>query len=144
MQTVEQTTQDEAVLLRRSVARLARRLRSERRDGSMSPNKLIVLGRLHATGPLTPGEIATVERQRPQSLTRTFAELQSDGLISRERSARDGRESMLAITRAGRDALIADMAERDAWLAGAIESLTETERSLLAIVAPVLDRLASS
>ena len=144
MQATDRITQDEAVLLRRSVTRLARRLRSERRDGSMSPNKLIVLGRLHAAGPLTPGEVALVERQRPQSLTRTFAELQSDGLITRERSVRDGRESMLSITEAGRSALVADMAERDAWLASAIEGLNETERGLLAIVRPVLDRLASS
>ncbi len=143
MQTTERATHDEAVLLRRSVSRLARRLRSERRDGSMSPNKLIVLGRLHAAGPLTPGEIALVERQRPQSLTRTFAELQTEGLITRERSIRDGRESLLSITDAGRTALLADMAERDAWLAAAIEGLSETERALLAVVRPVLDRLAA-
>ncbi|MER6352299.1 MarR family transcriptional regulator [Streptomyces sp. NPDC001634] len=53
--------------------------------GSLSPHQLGVLGQLHRHGPATPGEIAAAERQRPQSLTRVFAELEGEGLIPANR-----------------------------------------------------------
>ncbi|GGJ57628.1 MarR family transcriptional regulator [Streptomyces brasiliensis] len=122
--------------------RLNRRLRQERGEGSLSPNQLAVLGHLHRYGPATPGEIAAAERQRPQSLTRVFAELESEGLIVREAGTADRRRSLLTLTADGRHALERDMRERDAWLADALASLGETERGVLDLAAALLDRLA--
>ncbi len=144
MQIAARTTEETATRLRRAVVQLSRRLRTERRSGSLSPNKLSVLGRLHRSGPSSPGEIATAERQRPQSLTRTFAELEREELIIRTRSQRDRREFVLTITDYGREALLRDMEERDAWLAGALETLSETERDLLGLLAPLLERVAQA
>ncbi|MGW0884000.1 MarR family winged helix-turn-helix transcriptional regulator [Streptomyces sp. NPDC002671] len=132
----------EAARLRRAVVRLNRRLRQERGDGSLSPNQLAVLGYLHRNGPATPGEVAAEERQRPQSLTRVFAELEAEGLIMREPGTADRRQSVLTLTGAGRAALEQDMAERDAWLAGALASLGVTERGVLELAAELLDQLA--
>ncbi|MGW0770840.1 MarR family winged helix-turn-helix transcriptional regulator [Streptomyces sp. NPDC002676] len=132
----------EAARLRRSVVRLNRRLRQERGDGSLSPNQLAVLGHLHRNGPATPGEIAAEERQRPQSLTRVFSELEAEGLIVREPGTADRRQSVLTLTEAGRTALEQDMAERDAWLAGALASLGVTERGVLELAAGLLDQLS--
>lgn len=129
--------------IRRGVMRLARRLRSERPVGSLSVNKLSVLGTLGRLGPLTAGAVAEVERQRPQSLTRVFAELEIEGLITRARSERDRRESVLTITESGRRAVATDIAHRDAWLDEALTTLTDTEVQLVALAADIMERLAT-
>lgn len=90
------------------------------------------------------GALAAADRQQPQSLTRVFAELQRDGLINRTRDDRDGRQQVLEITEAGREALARDMAQRDAWLDIALTGLNETERQVLLLAARLMDRLADS
>lgn len=132
----------EAARVRRGVMRLNRRLRQERGDGSLSANQLLVLGHLHRHGSATPGEVAAAERQRPQSLTRVFAELEAEGLIAREPGTADRRQSVLSLTEAGRRALERDMAERDAWLSGALASLSPTEQGVLELAAALMERLA--
>ncbi|MET7569799.1 MarR family transcriptional regulator [Streptomyces sp. NPDC005492] len=135
----------EAARIRRGVVRLNRRLRQERGgEGRLTPNQLIVLGHLHRHRSATPGEVAAAERQRPQSLTRVFAELEAEGLIEREPSAVDRRQSVLTLTAEGRRALELDMAERDVWLADALTTLSETERGLLKLAAAVMERLADT
>ncbi|MEU5310093.1 MarR family transcriptional regulator [Streptomyces sp. NPDC021562] len=131
----------DAARIRRALIRLSRRLRRERGDGSLSSNQLVVLGHLHRHGRATPGEIAAAERQRPQSLTRVFAELEAEGLLRREPGTVDRRQSLLSLTEDGRRALEADMAQRDAWLAEALHTLGETERGVLLLAASVMERL---
>ena len=133
-----------AARIRRGLVRLNRRLRQERGDGSLSPGRLEVLGHLYRNGSATPGEIATALRQRPQSLTRVFAELAAEGLLAREAGTADRRQSVLSLTDAGRLALERDMAERDAWLARALASLTPTERGVLELAAELMERVADT
>jgi DNA-binding MarR family transcriptional regulator len=128
--------------VRRAVMRLARRLRAERPADALSPNKISVLAHLHRNGPTTPGRLAAAEHQQPQTLTRVFAELERAGLIVRIPDEHDRRRTVLDLTSAGRDALAADMAVRDTWLAAAMAELTEVERELLHLVAPLMERLA--
>ncbi|MFE2066823.1 MarR family winged helix-turn-helix transcriptional regulator [Streptomyces sp. NPDC059467] len=134
----------DATRIRGAVVRLSRRLRQERGDGSLSSNQLVVLGYLYRHGSATPGEIAAAERQRPQSLTRVFAELEGEGLVRREAGTVDRRQSVLTLTEAGRQALLADMAQRDTWLARALGALSETERGVLLLAASVLERLGNA
>ena len=133
-----------AAALRRGTTRLGRRLRSARRPGALSGNKVSVLGYLHRFGPATPGEIAAADGQRPQSLTRVFAELELAGLITRTRSDIDGRAAVLHLTDPGRDALREDMADRDRWLAAAMTQLTDTEIELLRLAGALMERLAAT
>ena len=130
--------------VRQGTMRLARRLRAERATEGLSLNKLSVLSHLHRHGPTTAGALAAAAHQRPQSLTRVFAELERDGLITRRRDASDRRQQVVALTAAGRAALIADMAERDAWLARALAGLTETEREVLRLAGQLMDGLADA
>jgi DNA-binding MarR family transcriptional regulator len=123
---------------------LAHRLRTERPAGALSANKVSVLTYLYRQGPSTPGQLAGAERQHPQSLTRVFADLEGGGLVVRSRSTLDGRQSVLEITAAGRDALAADMADRDRWLTSALAKLTETEVQVLRAAATLMDRLAEA
>lgn len=141
---VDVTSVEAAAQIRRGATRLAHRLRAERPPGALSSNKLGVLGHLRRRGPSTPGEIAAAEHQRPQSLTRVFAELVNDGLVRRAPSENDRRQSMLTITSAGRAALSRDMAGRDAWLASVLSGLTETESEVLRIAAVLMDRIAEA
>ncbi|MEU7059826.1 hypothetical protein [Streptomyces sp. NPDC046197] len=73
-----------------------------------------------------------------------FAELEAEGLIVREPGTADRRQSVLRLTGAGRRALERDMAERDVWLAGALASLSETERGVLELAAAVMERVADA
>jgi DNA-binding MarR family transcriptional regulator len=130
--------------VRRGTMRLAQRLRAERPLGALSGNKISVLGYLYRYGPATPGDVAAAEHRQPQSLTRVFAELALAGLISRARSERDGRQALLSLTAAGRDALTQDMARRDVWLAGALAELTEAEAQVLRIAAGLMERVAGA
>ncbi|MFJ5307857.1 MarR family winged helix-turn-helix transcriptional regulator [Streptomyces sp. NPDC088350] len=133
----------EAARIRRGVVRLNRRLRQERGgEGGLTPNQLIVLGHLHRHASATPGDVAAAERQRPQSLTRTFAELEAEGLIARAPDPVDRRQSVLTLTEEGRRAVERDMGERDVWLAGALGSLSATERGVLELAAVLMERLA--
>jgi DNA-binding MarR family transcriptional regulator len=138
------TQPDDVAAIRGGAGRLARRLRAERPEGALSGTKVGVLSHLYREGPSTPGVIAAAELQRPQSLTRTFHELQAQGLISRSRSRVDGRESVLTLTRTGRAALVRDLAGRDAWLAEALGTLTPAEAAILRVAATLMDQLAGS
>jgi DNA-binding MarR family transcriptional regulator len=133
-----------AELTRGAVARLARRLRVERPADSLSSNKVGVLSHLHRHGPSSPGEIAAAEHQQPQSLTRVFAELESEGLVRRTPNAADRRGAVLELTRTGMMMLRQDMAHRDAWLTGALDGLTDLEVEVLRLAAGIIDRLATA
>jgi DNA-binding MarR family transcriptional regulator len=132
-----------ATAVRQGTTRLARRLRIERPQTSQTALELGILAHLHRRGPMTPGSLAATERVQPQSLTRTLARLERQHLAVRQPDDQDHRRSLLAITDAGRQALAADMRQRDAWLAEAMaRQLTRPEQELLRIAADLMDRLA--
>lgn len=139
-----QRIRETAAGVRQGTLRLAQRLRAERAQDGLSLNKLSVLSHVYRHGPTTAGAVAAAAHQRPQSLTRVFAELERDGLISRIRDETDGRHQVLELTSAGRTALVADMVERDAWLALALAELTETEQEVLRLAGQLMDRLADA
>jgi DNA-binding MarR family transcriptional regulator len=135
---------ESAAAIRRGATRLAHRLRSERSSSTLSGNKLLVLGRLHRDGSLSPSQVAAAEHQQLQSLTRVLRELTEARLVAKRRNPDDGREWLLTITAAGRTALAADMAERDHWLAGALDTLSETEVGVLRLAADIMERVADA
>lgn len=127
---------------RAAVIELARRLRAERPDDALSSNKIGVLGYLHRNGMGSPEEIAAAAHQQPQALTRVFAELEDAGLVRRMPNPRDRRGPLLTLTQAGLLALRRDMRHRDAWLADALEDLSDEEVEALSRAAGILARLA--
>jgi DNA-binding MarR family transcriptional regulator len=130
--------------IRYRVMHLARRMRLERGDDALSGSKLILLGWLVRKGPLTPTELAALERVRPQSLTRTLASLEEDGLIGRQAGASDRRQSMVAITEQGRTACALDMERRDIWLATVMtQRLSPTECEILRLATQLMERLSA-
>jgi DNA-binding MarR family transcriptional regulator len=134
-----------AVDLRLSVMRLARRLRAEREPADLTLGRLSVLGRLERDGPATASALANAERITPQSMARIVQHLLGTGLIERSQDPSDRRASLLRITGTGRELVLRDRRQREAWLSEALATqLTEVERELLMLAARLLDRLAAS
>lgn len=132
-----------AAALRVSVARLTRRLRSERDpENELSVGQLSVLGALFRTGECSIGELAAQERVQPPSMTRTVNCLEAEGYVVRRPHDTDGRQVLVALADKGRDTLTADRRRRDAWLAMRLRELTPHERSVLREAAPIIERLA--
>ena len=133
-----------ASALRVSVARLSRRMRAERDPANeMLPvGQLSVLGLLNRYGDSTIGELATLERVQPPSMTRTVNCLVDGHYVERRRSESDGRQVVVALAPLGEQTLAADRRRRNAWLAQRLRELTPDERSVLRQAAPILERLA--
>lgn len=131
----------QAAAIRRGVAGFAGRLRLER-GGALSFNQSAVLALLFRFGDLTPGELASQLGRSPQSLTRVLQGLETERLVQRRDDPADRRQSLLALTLEGREALGAQMRPRDRWLAGVLaEQLTSAECELLVVAAGLLERL---
>ena len=125
------------------MTRLSRRLRAERPADALAATKIGVLAELWRNGRMCAGDLASLLRAQPQSLTRTLASLEEDGLILRRPDELDRRQAVIGITEAGLAALSEDMQARERWLAKAMDiHLTPAERQLLADAAELMDRLA--
>jgi DNA-binding MarR family transcriptional regulator len=132
-----------ATAVRRGVTRLGRRLRLERPARGETLLQLSLLADLSRYGPMTPGELATIQRVQPQSLTRALASLEERQLITRQPHPEDGRRALLLLTADGREVIRQNMRQRDSWLALAMEThLTPAEQQLLKLAGELMERLA--
>jgi DNA-binding MarR family transcriptional regulator/uncharacterized glyoxalase superfamily protein PhnB len=132
-----------SALIARAVLRLGRRLRGARPDSAVSLSTLALLTTLSRLGPMPAVQLAREEKLQPQSLTRLLAQMEADGLISREPDPADRRALVTAITREGRAVVARDLAARRAWLDQAMEmALTAEERTQLAAAAPLMLKVA--
>lgn len=121
---------------------LTRQLRRHRPDHGLTLSQLQVLGDV-SRGVSTPAELAAQMNVRVQSLTDSINDLVARGLVSRRPDTADRRRQLVEITADGVALLDRDRADRDAWLEGAMrETLTDLERDLLMLVAPILRKLA--
>jgi DNA-binding MarR family transcriptional regulator len=126
--------------LRVVLGRLIRRLRGEHRFPLSQGS---VLGRLDREGPQSTSKLATAERVRPQSMSQTVAELETQSLVERRPDPADGRSSLVELTEAGRSELREDRDRREGWLAKAIEqNFSDEEREVLEESVRLLGRLA--
>jgi DNA-binding MarR family transcriptional regulator len=126
--------------LRIVLGQLMRRLRAEHR---FSLSQGAVLGRLDREGTKSIGDLAVAERVRPQSMTQTISDLESEGLIARRADPADGRRILVELTEQGRRTLAADRRQREGWLARAIaEDLSVSEQRVLIQALALLRRLA--
>ena len=130
--------------LRLAVMRLARRMRSERADTSLTLTQLATLATLERRGPLTPRELAAAERVQPPSMTRIAASLEAAGLVTRTDHPTDGRQVLLAASPEGAAMVREDRRRRDAWLAQRLHGLPPEDLEVLRRAAVVLERLAAT
>ena len=146
MPTVEKVARTDAGLaseLRMSVMRLRRRLANERDPANdLSIPVMAVLGALFRHGELTVGELASIERVQPPTMTRKVNLLEEGGYVLRRPHETDGRVVVVTLTEQGRARVVADRKRRDEWLSRQLRDLTAAERDVLRAAAPILQRLS--
>ncbi|MGZ4471748.1 MAG: MarR family transcriptional regulator [Nocardioidaceae bacterium] len=144
IETIARTDAGLASALRVCIARLSRRLRSERDPANeLSVGQLSVLGDLFRNGSCSVGELAAQERVQPPSMTRTVNCLEEGGYVVRRPHETDGRQVVVTLAPKGEETLASDRRRRDAWLAQRLRELTPEERAALRKAAPILERLAT-
>lgn len=135
---------DTGSALRVAVLRLSRRLRQETTGSDeVTPSQMSALLVLAKYGELTLGELASIERIAPPSMTRIAARLEERGLLERRPDSSDRRVARVALSDAGTELLRLTRARGDAFVSSRLASLSEEERQLLARAVPLLERLAS-
>jgi DNA-binding MarR family transcriptional regulator len=135
----------DATRLREAVMGVGRAARLHRPDHGLTLTQVTVLGYLDRLGTTTVAELADRMHVRVQSLTVSMNKLTDAGLIARTTDPDDRRRQLVSLTSDGVNLLTEDRAERDVWLARAVEQqLDETERGLLMLCVPLLERLAST
>jgi len=133
-----------ASTLRLSVMRLARRMRAQRAETSLSLSQLAALSTLERHRALTPSELAAHEKVQPPSMTRLLAALETKGLVTRAPHPTDGRQVLVTVSPSGIALLREDRRRREAWLAQRLRDLSPAELATLREAAGILDRLAGS
>jgi DNA-binding MarR family transcriptional regulator len=126
--------------LRLVVTRLARRLRQEASAG-ISPSLTAALSSIERYAPMTPSELASVERVTRPTATRLIASLEDAGLIVREADERDRRSSTVRPSAEGRRLLARVRTRKNAYLARRLRQLDPAERAVLERAAAILERL---
>jgi DNA-binding MarR family transcriptional regulator len=140
---VDTSLSDTASHLRNAIVRSARRLRQEGAEetGGMSATAVSALATINRSGPLTPSEIAAIERVKRPSMTRTLGCLEREGLVERTPDPTDGRSFLVAINEAGRDRMARLRRRKNAYLARRLRDLDPEEVATLARAAELLERM---
>jgi DNA-binding MarR family transcriptional regulator len=129
--------------LRLAVVRLNRRLRAQRdMEAAATLTQLSAMASLHRHGPMRPGELAARERVQPPSMTRVIAALVECGFVDRSPHPTDGRQTVVALTEAGRDYVDAEVSARERWLDARLSELSANERDVLCRAVDIIDRIA--
>ena len=138
-----ETREQLASALRLSLLRAARRIRSQRVNTAATLSQLSALATVHKCGPMSAGEIATIERVQPPSMTKILSSLESAGWVERASHPEDRRQSIISITQAGLNLMEEETRARDEWLAERLQDMDEPDLKILRAAVGVLDRLGS-
>ena len=106
--------------------------------------QVALLGDLDRNGVSTVAELAERAQVKVQSLTLSMNRLEDLGLITRRTDTVDRRRQLVELTEPAVPLLEADRRQRDEWLAEAVNRLSDTERGLLMLCVPVLEKVAAS
>lgn len=133
---------DTASHLRDAIVRTSRALRQEAAvESGLGPSATAALASINRSGPLTPSELAELERVKRPSMTRILAGLEGEGLIERTPDPADGRSFLVAINDAGRERLALLRRRKSAYLARRLRQLDPGEVETLARAAELLERI---
>jgi DNA-binding MarR family transcriptional regulator len=139
-QAEEKTLAETAAHLRLVITRTARRMRQEAGSELRAPNaSALTTVELH--GPLTPSELADIERVKRPTATRIIRQLESEGLVQRTPDPNDGRSALISLTGEGRERLRRLRNRKNAYLARRMRDLGAGEVAALERAAAILERL---
>jgi DNA-binding MarR family transcriptional regulator len=134
---------ERAAHLRTAIVRTARRLRQEAaaETTGLTPTSVAALATIERHGPMTPSEIAAIERVKRPTITRTLGCLEREGLIDRTPDPTDRRSALVEINGAGRERLRRLRSRKNAYLARRMRDLTDAEVETLERAAEILERM---
>jgi DNA-binding MarR family transcriptional regulator len=132
---------ESAARLRFAIVRTARRLRQEAAGAGaeLSPTAASTLATVERHGPLTPSELAEIERIKRPTVTRTLRVLAEAGLVDRAPDPVDGRSSLVSVNGAGRERLRRLRGRKNAYLARRMRDLPESDVVTLERAAEILE-----
>jgi DNA-binding MarR family transcriptional regulator len=131
---------DVAGHLRLVVARTARRLRQEAGQ-ELSPSLTSALASIDRHGPLTPSELAALERVQRPTATRVLARLGELWLVERAADPADRRSALISTSAAGRALLRRLRTRKNQYLAQHLAALEPDELATLDRAAAILERM---
>ena len=143
-QSPREVNTEDATRLREAMMAVTRQARRHRPAHGLTMTQVALLGDLDRNGVSTVAELAERAQVKVQSLTLSMNRLEDLGLITRRTDTVDRRRQLVELTEAAGPLLEADRRQRDEWLAEAVNQLPETERGLLMLCVPVLERIAMS
>lgn len=129
--------------MRLAVMRLGRRLRTQA-SSDLTPSQTSALSSVERLGPLTLGELSTVEGVRPPTLTKVVAALEEQGLVARHTDPSDRRVARVEVTAAGSKLLARSRSRTDAYLALRVAGLDADERDALVRAVAVIEAILES
>jgi DNA-binding MarR family transcriptional regulator len=134
---------DSAAKLRMAIVRTARRLRQEAASeaSGLTPTSTAALATIGRFGPLTPSELAEIERVKRPTVTRTLGCLEREGLVERTADPADGRSSLVSVNAAGRERLRRLRGRKNAYLARRMRDLSADEVETLERAAEILEQM---
>ena len=124
--------------LRWAITRMARRLRQEA-GTDLGPSQVAALATIDRHGPLSPSELAELERIKRPTATRIVRHLEEGGLVGRVGHPADGRSSILSITPDGRSLLKRLRERKTAYLAKRLAAMDAEDRRTLERAAELLE-----
>jgi DNA-binding MarR family transcriptional regulator len=132
---------DTAARLRMAVVRTARRLRQEAAGGGteLTPTAGSALATVERHGPLTPSELAAIERIKRPTATRILRVLLEAGLVDRTPDPADGRSALVSVNSAGRERLRRLRGRKNAYLARRMRDLSAADIGVLDRAATILE-----
>jgi DNA-binding MarR family transcriptional regulator len=139
----ETSLTESAAKLRMAIVRTARALRQEAAEeaSGLTPTSTAALASIDRHGPLTPSELAEIERVKRPTVTRTLACLEQEGLVERTPDPADGRSSLVSVNGAGRERLRRLRGRKNAYLARRMRDLPADEVETLERAAEILERM---
>src|SRR6478752_7806739 len=132
---------DAAAKLRLGIVRTARRLRQEAaaEASGLTPTSTAALATIERHGPLTPSELAEIERVKRPTITRTLGCLEREGLVERTPDPADGRSSLVSVNGAGRERLRRLRGRKNAYLARRMRDMSAEDVATLERAAEILE-----
>jgi DNA-binding MarR family transcriptional regulator len=137
---------DAAAQLRLGIVRTARRLRQEAAAEAtgLTPTSTAALATIERHGPLTPSELAKLERVQRPTVTRTLGCLDREGLIERTPDPTDRRSALVSVNAAGRERLRRLRGRKNAFLAKRMRDLPADDVATLERAAEILEGMLES
>ena len=128
----EMRTLDTFIKLTRCTNSVLARLSERNTIGELTPSQFAVLEALYHLGSMTQGEVSTKVLKSGSNMTTVIDNLERDGLVRRERDAKDRRVIHIYLTEAGTGKLQAVLPGHIAALVDEFSVLSASEQLTLA------------